>query len=167
MSLTVEKVGFQGSVVAAKDSSLTSSKVQEKILNIHRRIGWGPVDDSLATRYLDRHVRGDKSISFHLAIENEEIIGYAITRPEGDENLKTRYLSFIATVKKSHGIGTALMNQVFSDMKKRGSNNLILETDDTAFKFYEKYAIAEKKDLLIIDETSYRNGDKKYRVQLK
>lgn len=166
MSFTVDtkRVGFQGSIVPAKDSSLNSTQIEEGIACINRQVGWGH-HHGFTMIYLDKHMKSSDACLVLLALENKEIVGYAISRP--DENPKTRYLSFIATVKKSHGIGTALLNQVFSDMETTGDDELTFDARSTAIEFYKKYAIQQKKEISVIVSGSYRNGDPKYVVQIK
>lgn len=81
-----------------------------------------------------------RKAAFYLAVENQEIIGFAQTIQSGDDSVELdRMIVFPEFTRK--GIGTLLLSEALEDQRRRGMKSLIVvagKEETQARRFYEK-----------------------------
>lgn len=89
--------------------------------------------------------------TFYLALENNEITGFAQTIQQNAETVELdRIIIFPEHMRK--GIGTQLLKQVIIDQEQKGINNIIVNTgkeENQARRFYEKNGFKQIKEATI------------------
>jgi len=88
---------------------------------------------------------------FYLALENNEIIGFAETiQQDANTSELDRIIIFPGHTRK--GIGTQLLHQVLIDQEQRGINSIIVNAgkeESQARRFYEKNGFKQIKEATI------------------
>jgi len=89
--------------------------------------------------------------TFYLALENDEIIGFAQTiRQDVNTSELDRIIVFPEHTRK--GIGTQLLHQALIDQEQKGINTIIVNTgkeETQARRFYEKSGFKKMKEATI------------------
>ncbi|MEM2104838.1 MAG: GNAT family N-acetyltransferase [Candidatus Bathyarchaeia archaeon] len=89
--------------------------------------------------------------TFYLALENNEIIGFAQTI-QHDANTAELDRIIILPEYTKKGLGTHLLNQVITDQKQKGISNIIANAgkeENQARRFYEKNGFKPIKETTI------------------
>lgn len=93
----------------------------------------------------------ERGSTFYLALEGNEIIGFAQVNPEDHAKVELdRIVVFPEHARK--GIGTLLLQEAFSDQKRRGVKTMIVNVgrdEEHARKFYEKNGFKEISQVTI------------------
>lgn len=132
-----------------KKISLEDSK--DAVTRINGAIGWSS-DNKEIFKILET-----KPKFCYFAKLNNDIVGYAIVREDGED--RHLHVSWIATDVLSKGVGTLLMHKIILKNKKLGNRILTLHhKDNSKLKyFYEKIAKLEAVGYLCNeDSTGYR-----------
>jgi ribosomal protein S18 acetylase RimI-like enzyme len=89
--------------------------------------------------------------TFYLAMENEEIVGFAQMNPEDQKTAELdRIIVFPDHARR--GIGTLLLNEVVRDQKRRGINTIVVNAgreETHARSFYEKNQFRQVKEVTV------------------
>lgn len=100
----------------------------------------------------------DESVAYG-AFEGETLLGFAEGAPETWNNrFRISNICLFDTAARHRGIGTALMNAILTEAKKRGARMAVLETqscNENAIAFYRKNGF----EIIGFDLYAYSNTD--------
>ena len=82
---------------------------------------------------------------------NGKFVGFALLSPE---NNKTLYLNVIVT-EPGHGYGSALINRIKSNARKKNFKKINLNSVNEARKFYEKMGFKKSSNIRIPSRFSF------------
>ena len=89
--------------------------------------------------------------TFYLALENDEIIGFAQTvQKDANTSELDRIIVFPRYTRR--GIGTQLLKQAIADQEQKGINNIIVNTGKEEIQargFYEKNGFKQIKEAMV------------------
>lgn len=107
--------------------------------------------------------------SFYLAIENNEIIGFAqIIQQDASTTELDRIIIFPQHTRK--GIGTQLLHQALADQEQKGTSTIIVNTgkeETQARRFYEKNGFKQVKEASIETPWGKKLTLATYQLQMK
>ena len=97
---------------------------------------------------------------YTVAVENDEILGYAWNETTGDEPADCEIIAlYVRYSKRKSGIGRALMRHSMDDFRKSGKHTMIiwcLRDNSESRRFYEKMGGEKYKD------GTHRWGNREY-----
>lgn len=152
---------------ALKKHNLDKDTQIERIKKINHSIGWSHYDHWI----IDQIKTNSKNVI--LAVQNGQISGYAVYRPEQNGGTYVSYVGVDAT-KQRTGTGKQLMNRIFHKVQKHKGKTLFLEfrgkihnaSDSENIKLINFYSsFPYRYNIKKNDLGYYSNGDTRYSIK--